>query len=275
MEIQKTQVFKGNHTDSRIGNHSYACWTTTDDYVFICPDGKTIYLQTSHYDHLIIREIDPVDHTDFKEMKLENVDDAVACIFYKKSGMENPDTLEIRLRKACADNTYWSFNREELRKELEQFPNESVPGNPGNSRDRETQYKTPFGFFIENTWVYIGNWQSRLYSSETDKVSAATDSRKEFARMCGRASRIQQVPFAVALAFKGNEVNLEVFKKQILAAIAEGYGKDENICYELCCGRSRNSAAMELIGVDSFGVDTNRIAPYVAQCLEATEIVKA
>ena len=73
-----------NPYDSRMGNHTYAMWTTGEDYCFIREDGSEIWLQSQLYDERTTWQIPaPAERKNAENITWENVPKSVKrCLFY-------------------------------------------------------------------------------------------------------------------------------------------------------------------------------------------------
>lgn len=131
------------------------------------------------------------------------------------------------------------------------------------------------GFIYKVTEFACIDELQAIYAEEQKIAKASEEAealkRKEFARMCTRKARIYEIPFNVALAFKGDDTAIQNFIASLQKVI------DKKIAvefHELSCGRARNSAEMERLGIDTGFVDTNRINDYVSSCLKKGKVLQ-
>lgn len=131
------------------------------------------------------------------------------------------------------------------------------------------------GFIYKVTEFACIDELQAIYAEEQKIAKASEEAealkRKEFARMCTRKARIYEIPFDIALAFKGDDEAIQNFIASLQKVI------DEKIAvefHELSCGRARNSAEMARLGIYTGCVDTNRINDYVSSCLKKGKVLQ-
>ena len=257
-----SSIIRGNHYDSRIGDHSYTLWTDGDDYEIRLNDGRTLGYQTRSYEHTSVSRIDtPVQFQgETFELTLEGLNEPVKMALFHDLFPEGTEEERNLFVLGEADGTEknrinaWAeahlvHTRAvtlRLREELGEF--QTVRFLKSYSRWTGTGYRN-YVYVIDEKWqvTVVGNCYSggEFYDSyQIEDYTKIVASQKAYGRRVARIARQAGVPWKIAV-FAGNIAD-DGEAVEVLKAVKAARGTaDEAISWELSCGIGRRVSAIE------------------------------
>ncbi len=254
-------IRRGNHYDSRIGDHSYTLWTDGDDYEIRLSDGRVFGFQTRSYEHTSVSQLDvPVEFIgETRELTWEKLNTAVKTalfsVLFPEGTEEERNQFVLGEDEGAEKNRINAWSEAHLvhtravtlrlREELGEF--KSVRFIKSYSRWAGTGYRN-YVYVIDEKWqvTVVGNCYSgeEFYDSyQVEDYTKIVASQKAYGRRVARLAKIAGVPWHIAV-FAGNIADdgeaIEVLK---VVKAAKGTA-DENLQWELSCGIGRRCAAI-------------------------------
>ncbi len=257
----------GNDYDSRIGNHSYAMWTSGYDIRIEELNGNIVYFRVRDYDMTTVERIDPP-----AEMKNErqvywkdlsiNIKESYFDYLYPEGAEEERNIFVYGDEKGRAINernkwadSHMVWNRETtlyLARKLGRFSDvkflKTITSPAGRGYN-------DYLFLIDNHWQVkvFGDSapKGQCYLTEIKDYCQIQNQKKEFGRRASKRAKKADVPWKIAV-FAGNiasdEEAVEILKK-IKATVPVS---DEALIWELTkCGIGRRTAAIKnVLGED-------------------------
>lgn len=262
-------ITKGNHYDSRIGNHSYSMWTDGDDYEIRLNDGRVFGFQTRSYEYTSVKQIDaPVKFEgDTRELTWEQLNESVKTALFNKlfsNGTEEECNLFVLGEVEGAEKNrinVWAeahlvHSREvtlRLREELGEF--QVVRFLKSYSRWAGTGHRN-YVYVVDEKWqvTVVGNCYSggEFYDSyQIEDYAKIVASQKAYGRRVARLAKAAGVPWNVAV-FAGNIAD-DAEAIEVLKAVKAAKGTaNEDLQWELSCGIGRRTAAIEALLGDTW-----------------------
>ena len=262
MTTARIAITKGNHYDSRIGNHSYSMWTDGDDYEIRLTDGRVFGFQTRSYEHTSVRAIDtPVQFKgDTRELTWEQLNDSVKTALFNKlfpSGTEEERNLFVLGEAEGAEKNRINAWAEahmvrsrsvtlRLREELGEF--QTVRFVKSYSRWTGTDYRN-YEYVIDEKWLVTvaGNCYSGggFYDSyQIEEYAKVVASQKAYGRRVARLAKAAGVPWNIAV-FAGDIAD-DKEAIEVLRSVKQAKGTaDPDTRGDLSCGIGRRVYALE------------------------------
>ena len=254
-------ITKGNHYDSRIGNHSYSMWTDGDDYEILI-DGRIFGFQTRSYEHTSVSRIDaPVKFEgNTRELTWEQLNETVKRALFSElypEGTEEERNLFVLGEVEGAEKNRINAWAEShlvhtravtlrLREELGEF--QTVRFIKSYSRWAGTGYRN-YVYVIDEKWqvTVVGNCYSggEFYDSyQVEDYTKIVASQKAYGRRVARLAKAAGVPWNIAV-FAGNIASDEE-AINVLKSVKQVKGSaDADLSWELSCGIGRRVTAIE------------------------------
>lgn len=262
-------ITKGNHYDSRIGNHSYSMWTDGDDYEIRLKDGRVFGFQTRSYEHTSVTKIDtPVKFDgNTRELTWEQLNEPVKTALFNElypEGTEEERNLFVLGEVEGAEKNRINAWAEShlvhtravtlrLREELGEF--QTVRFVKSYSRWAGTGYRN-YVYVVDEKWqvTVVGNCYSggEFYDSyQVEDYTKIVASQKAYGRRVARLAKATGVPWNVAV-FAGNIAD-DAEAIEVLKAVKAAKGTaNESLQWELFCGIGRRVAAIEMMLGDTW-----------------------
>lgn len=255
-------IRRGNHYDSRIGDHSYTLWTDGDDYEIRLIDGSVFGFQARCYEHTSVNQIDTpvVFEGSVTELSWEQLNTAVKTALFGvlfPNGTEEERNLFVLGEEEGAEKNRINSWAEahlvhtravtlRLREKLGEF--QTVRFLKSYSRWAGTGYRN-YVYLVDEKWqvTVVGNCYSggEFYDSyQIEDYTKIVASQKAYGRRVARLARAAGVPWNIAV-FAGNIAD-DSEAIEVLKAVKAAKGTaDRDLQWELTCGIGRRVAAIE------------------------------
>ena len=243
----------GNDYDSRIGNHSYAMWTSGYD-VRIENDGISHYFQFRSSTSDRVYKIDPVELENGRAIPWLALPLKVRVEYFKVCFPDQEANIENE------EFNIFVFGPEEGAKKNEQIKWAKAHliwdlaitleiakeiGNFEKVRRLETM-----NFLVEEKWLITVSLDRETfkYYFEIEDYSSVLKARKEFGRRASRRAKLAGVPWKIGTLV--NDIEDDSYAVTILKSIKASVGTaDTKLSHELSCGIAlRTEALKKMLG---------------------------
>lgn len=256
------KVVKGNYYDSRIGNHSYAMYTTGYDFCVIDNSGEAFF-QVRYGDYYRVTAIKPVELKDPRVVSFNSLDERDKAEYFDRKlkekyseedrnifiyGPEEGQKINEEIAWRKAHMVYSDQITRDLAEKIGHFNNFRYVRS--YSRMAGTGYKDHV-YVVDEKWQVVVHAGNGDYFTISD-YSKEVERKKDFGRRVAKLSKKAGVPWNIGVFVgyeKDDEKALELLKK-----VKSFKGKaTEKQSYELGCGIGRRtSAIVEIIGEETF-----------------------
>lgn len=272
--LKNLTVQVGNHTDSRLGRHSYALWTETDDYIVSTKDGREFAYQRYSYKTTTYNKIDvPEKLVGAEILAFENLPASVRTMVVKELFSDFSNNEQILL-------VYGEKKGQAIIEENEWVAAHLIQGDERLTRNILKEYGRRWEKIEDHNHEFILDTDTlvKTYREEYDseyheyyipytlhdwhKVSAE---RKVYQEKVYSLAKSYKMPCRVVRAILGSVVEEKLDEALTKVSEVKKSFISEEDKWELSCGKARRQAVLlKLTGIDFYNKNSNEtIAHYL------------